>query len=73
MPKPNKFKATGDKNSGYANTLKINNTSYLSNKDKLYSILSKLINSSLNVYELKEYLKSDYKKLRKYLPINKRY
>ena len=72
MPKPKKFRATGDKNSGYTNTLKINNTTYLSNKDKLYSILSKLINSSLDVYELKQYLKSDYKKLRKYLPVNKR-
>ncbi len=72
MPKPNKFKATGDKNSGYTNTLKINNTTYLSNKDKLYSILSKLINTSIDVYELKKHLKSDYKKLRKYLPVNKR-
>ena len=26
MPKPNKSKATGDKNSGYTNTVKINNT-----------------------------------------------
>ena len=72
MPKPNKFKATGDKNSGYTNTLKINNTTYLSYKDKLYSNLSKLINISLDVYELKQYLKSDYKKLRKYLSINKK-
>ena len=72
MPKPNKFKATGDKNSGYTNTLKINNTTYLSYKDKLYSNLSKLINISLDVYELKQYLKSDYKKLRKYLSVNKK-
>ena len=69
MPKPNKFKATGDKNSGYANTLKINNTSYLSNKDKLYSFLSKLINNSLDICELNQILKSDYKKLKKYLPL----
>ena len=44
MPKPNKSKATGDKNSGYTNTVKINNTTYRSNKDIIYSHLSKIIN-----------------------------
>tara|TARA_Y100000768_G_scaffold386170_1_gene373925 strand:- start:275 stop:493 length:219 start_codon:yes stop_codon:yes gene_type:complete len=67
MPKPNKFKATGDKNSGYSNTLKINNTTYVSNKDKLYYCLSKAINCGLHIHEFNKYLKSDFDKLGKYL------
>tara|TARA_B100000900_G_scaffold113332_2_gene94847 strand:- start:644 stop:862 length:219 start_codon:yes stop_codon:yes gene_type:complete len=68
MPKPNKSKATGDKNSGYSNTLKINNTTYHSNKDIIYSHLSKIINFSLGLYEIRQFLKSDMQKLKKYLP-----
>ena len=69
MPKPNKSKATGDKNSGYTNTVKINNTTYLSNKDIIYSHLSKIINFTLELYEAGQYINSDIKKLKKYLPI----
>jgi hypothetical protein len=71
MPNPKKLKATGDKNSGYSNTVKSNNTSYISNKDKLYLKLSKMIDISLNNYELLKVLKSDFDKLKKYLPLNK--
>lgn len=69
MPKPNKLKATGDRNSGYSNTVKINNTTYQSNKDIIYSHLSKIINCTLGLYEIGQFLKSDIKKLKKYLPI----
>ncbi len=71
MPNPKKLKATGDKNSGYSNTVKSNNTSYISNKDKLYLKLSKMIDISLNNYELLKVLKSDLDKLKKYLPLPK--
>ncbi len=71
MPNPKKLKATGDKNSGYSNTVKSNNTSYISNKDKLYLKLSKMIDISLNNYELLKVLKSDFDKLKKYLPLPK--
>ncbi len=47
MPKPKKVKATGFKKSGYSNTSKSNNTSYVSSKDKLYSKGSYLIYSLL--------------------------
>ena len=69
MPKPNKSKATGDKNSGYTNTVKINNTTYRSNKDIIYSHLSKIINCTLELYEAGQYINSDIKKLKKYIPI----
>ena len=69
MPKPNKLKATGDKNSGYSNTVKINNTTYQSKKDIIYSHLSKIINCSLVVYEISQFIKSDIKRLKKYLPV----
>lgn len=69
MPKPNKSKATGDKNSGYTNTVKINNTTYRSNKDIIYSHLSKIINCALELYEAGQYINSDIRKLKKYLPI----
>jgi hypothetical protein len=71
MPNPKKLKATGDKNSGYSNTVKSNNKSYISNKDKLYLKLSKMIDISLNNYELLKVLKSDFDKLKKYLPLTK--
>jgi len=71
MPNPKKLKATGDKNSGYSNTVKSNNTSYISNKDKLYLKLSKMIDISLNNYELLKVLKSDFDKLKKYLFLTK--
>ena len=64
MPKPNNSKATGDKNSGYTNTLKINNTTYVSNKDKLYLHLSKIIYRGLDILELAESLRSDFKRLK---------
>ena len=69
MPKPNKSKATGDKNSGYTNTVKINNTTYHSKKDIIYSHLSKIINCTLEFYETGRIINSDIKKLRKYLTI----
>tara|TARA_B100001057_G_C22040518_1_gene640801 strand:+ start:238 stop:456 length:219 start_codon:yes stop_codon:yes gene_type:complete len=68
MLKPNKSKATGDKNSGYMNTVKINNTTYRSNKDIIYSRLSKIINCTLGLYEAGQYINSDIKKLKKYFP-----
>ncbi len=68
MPNPKKLKATGDRNSGYTNTLKINNTSYVSNKDKIYSCFSNIINTTLYIYELNKFLKSDFEKLCKYFP-----
>ena len=72
MPRPNKLKATGDKNSGYSNTLRINNTTYVTSKDKLYTCLSKAINGSLYLYELNKFLKSDFEKLSKYINIFKK-
>ena len=67
MDKPKNSKATGDKNSGYSNTLKINNTSYVSNKDKLYLYLSKVMYIGLDFLELTKYLRSDYKRLKPYI------
>ena len=67
MAKPKNSKATGDKNSGYSNTLKINNTTYLSNKDKLYSHLSKFIYIGLDFLELSQSLRSDFKRLKPYI------
>ena len=66
MAKPKNSKATGDKNSGYSNTLKINNTTYVSNKDKLYLHLSKFIYRSLDFLELAQSLRSDFKRLKPY-------
>jgi hypothetical protein len=60
MAKPKISKATGDKNSGYTNTVKINNTTYVSNKDKLYLRLSKFIYISLDLIEFSQFLSSDY-------------
>ena len=72
MPKPKKVKATGLKKSGYSNTSKSNNTSYVSIKDKLYSKTSNLVYGFLDIYELGGYIKSDFSRLKKYLPkINK--
>ena len=67
MPKPKKFIATGDKNSGYTNTLKINNTTYSSNKDKLYLGLTNFIYLGLDLLELTQSLRSDFKKLKPYV------
>ena len=67
MPNPKKLKATGDRNSGYSNTVKSNNISYISNKDKLYLKLTKIIDFSLNTYELVKVFNSDLNKLKKYL------
>ena len=67
MAKPKNSKATGDKNSGYSNTLKINNTNYVSNKDKLYLHLSKVISRGLDFLELAQSLKSDFKRLKPYM------
>ena len=64
MAKPKNSKATGDKNSGYSNTLKINNTTYVSNKDKLYFYLSKVIYRGLDFFELAVSLRSDFKRLK---------
>ena len=67
MVKPKNSKATGDKKTGYSNTLEINNTTYLSNKDKLYLHLSKSIYRGLDFLELIESLRSDFKKLKPYI------
>ncbi len=67
MVKPNSSKATGDKKSGYSNTLKTNNTTYVSNKDKLYLNISKILYNSLEVTQILVDLKSDFHKLKKYL------
>ena len=67
MAKPKNSKATGDKNSGYSNTLKINNTTYVSNKDKLYLNLSKVIYKGLDFLELAESFRSDFKRLKPYI------
>ena len=67
MAKPKNSKATGDKNSGYSNTLKINNTTYVSNKDKLYLHLSKFIHRGLDILELAESLRSDFKRLKPHI------
>ena len=67
MAKPKNSKATGDKNSGYSNTLKINNTTYVSNKDKLYMHLAKVIYKGLDFLELTKSLRSDFKKLKPYI------
>ena len=67
MVKLKNSKATGDKNSGYSNTLKINNTTYVSNKDKLYLHLSKFIYRGLDFLELAESLRSDFKRLKPHI------
>ncbi len=67
MAKPKNSKATGDKNSGYSNTLKINNTTYVSNKDKLYLHLSNVIYRGLDFLELAQALRSDFKRLKPYI------
>ena len=67
MVKPNSSKATGDKKLGYSNTVKINNTTYVSNKDKLYLYLSKVIYIGLDFLELTESLRSDFKKLKPHI------
>ena len=67
MAKPKNSKATGDKNSGYSNTLKINNTTYVSNKDKLYLYLSKVIYRGLDFLELAVSLRSDFKRLKPHI------
>ena len=67
MAKPKNSKAIGDKNSGYSNTLKINNTTYLTNKDKLYLHLSKFIYIGLDFIELSQFLRSDFKRLKPYI------
>ena len=67
MVKPKNSKATGDKNSGYSNTLKISNTTYVSNKDKLYLHLSKITYKGLDFLELAKYLRSDFKRLKPYI------
>ncbi len=67
MTKPKNSKATGDKDSGYSNTLRINNTTYVSNKDKLYLIISKAIYRGIDFFELTQFLKSDFRKLKPYI------
>jgi hypothetical protein len=67
MAKPKNSKATGDKNSGYSNILKINNTTYVSNKDKLYLHLSKVMLIGLDFLELAQSLRSDFKRLKPHI------
>ena len=67
MAKPKNSKATGDKKLGYRNTLKINNTTYVSNKDKLSIYLSKVIYKGLDFIELAQSLRSDFNRLKPYI------
>ena len=67
MVKPNSSNATGDKKFGYSNTLKTNNTTYLSHKDKFYLKISKILYNSVEVTQIIVDLKSDFQKLKKYL------
>ena len=67
MVKPYNSKATGDKKIGYSNTLKINNTSYLSHKYKLQIMTSKILYNSIDFLKTISDLKSDYTRLKKYL------
>ena len=67
MVKPNSSKAIGDKNLGYSNTFKTNNTTYVSHKDKLYLKLSKFLYNSVEVAQIFNDIKSDFLKLKKYL------
>ena len=67
MVKPNSSKATGDKKLGYSNTVKINNTTYVSHKDKLFLKLSKILYNSVELVQIFTDLKSDFQILKKYL------
>ena len=67
MVKPNSSKATGDKKLGYSNTVKINNTTYVSHKDKLFLKLSKILYNSVELVQIFTDLKSDFQRLKKYL------
>ena len=67
MVKPNSSKATGDKKLGYSNTVKTNNITYVSDKDKLFIKLSKILYNTLEVAQIFNDLKSDFQRLKKYL------
>ena len=67
MVKPKSSKATGDKKLGYSNTVKINNTTYVSHKDKLFLKLSKILYNSVELVQIFTDLKSDFQILKKYL------
>ena len=67
MVKPNSSKATGDKKLGYSNTVKINNTTYVSHKDKLFLKLSKILYNSVELVQVFTDFKSDFQRLKKYL------
>ena len=67
MVKPKSSKATGDRKLGYSNTTKTNNTTYVSNKDKFYLKISKILYNSLEVAQIFSDLKSDIQILKKYL------
>ncbi len=67
MFRPNSSKATGDRKLGYSNTVKTNNTTYMSNKDKLYLKLSKILYNSVEVALILKDFKLDFDRLKKYL------
>ncbi len=67
MVKLNSSKAIGDKKLGYSNTLKTNNTTYMSHKDKLYFRLSKILYNSLELAQIFSDFKSDLHRLKKYI------
>ena len=67
MVKPKSSKATGDKKLGYSNTTKTNNTTYVSNKDKFYLTISKILYNTLEVGQIFGDLKSDIHLLMKNL------
>ena len=67
MVKPNSSKATGDKKLGYSNTVKTNNTTYVSHKDKLYFKFSKTLYKSVEIAQIVNDLRLDFKRLKIYL------
>ena len=67
MVKPNRSKATGDKKLGYSNTVKTNNTTYVSHKDKLYFKFSKILYKSVEIAQIVNDLRLDFKRLKIYL------
>ena len=71
MVKPNSSNATGDKKLGYSNTVKTNKTTHVSHKDKLYFKFSKILYKSVEIAQIVNDLRSDFKRLKIYL-INKK-
>ena len=67
MGKPKSSTATGERKIGYSNTLKTNNTTYISHKDKLYLKISKILNNSVEIAQIFNDFRLDIQRLKKYL------